>query len=92
MEAYLRYGDTARAMIEERGGRLLWTGRAEQILIGDPAAEWDVVALVEYPSRAAFIEMVSSPAYLEAHAEREAGLERTVVVACSPAPTALSTE
>jgi uncharacterized protein (DUF1330 family) len=92
MEAYLRYGDTARAMIEERGGRLLWTGRAEQILIGDPAADWDVVALVEYPSRAAFIEMVSSPAYLEAHAEREAGLERTVVVACSPAPTALSTE
>jgi len=89
MEAYLRYGDAAREMVEKRGGRLLWTGRAEQILIGDPAADWDVVALVEYPSRAAFIEMVSSPDYLEAHAEREAGLERTIVVACSPAPNAL---
>jgi uncharacterized protein (DUF1330 family) len=89
LEAYLRYGDAAREMVAELGGRLVWAGRAEQILIGDPAAHWDVVALVEYPSRAAFIEMVSSPAYLEAHAEREAGLERTLVVACSPAPTAL---
>ena len=83
-ESYLRYGDAARAMIEERGGRLVWSGRAEQVLIGDPAAEWDAVLLVEYPSRSAFIEMVSSPAYLEAHADREAGLERTIVIACSP--------
>jgi uncharacterized protein (DUF1330 family) len=83
-ESYARYGDAATGMIEQRGGRLLWSGRAEQVLIGDPAADWDVVLLVEYPSRAAFIEMVSSPAYLEAHADREAGLERTVVVACSP--------
>jgi uncharacterized protein (DUF1330 family) len=83
-EAYARYGDAALGMIEERGGRLLWSGRAEQVLIGDPAVDWDVVALVEYPSRGAFIEMVSSPAYLEAHAERQAGLERTIVVACSP--------
>jgi uncharacterized protein (DUF1330 family) len=83
-ESYLRYGDAARAMIEERGGRLVWSGRAEQVLVGDPAADWDAVLLVEYPSREAFIEMVSSPAYLEAHAHREAGLERTIVVACSP--------
>ena len=85
-ESYLRYGDAAIGMVEERGGRLLWSGRAEQILIGDPAADWDVVVLVEYPSRAAFIEMVSSPEYLQAHADREAALERTIVVACSPPP------
>jgi uncharacterized protein (DUF1330 family) len=84
-ESYLRYGDAAISMVEERGGRLLWSGRAEQVLIGDPAADWDVVLLVEYPSRSAFIEMVSSPEYLEAHDDREAGLERTIVVACNPA-------
>lgn len=87
-ESYLRYGDAARAMIEERGGRLVWSGRAEQVLIGDPAADWDAVLLVEYPSRAAFIAMVSSPAYIEAHADRAAGLERTIVVACSPTDVA----
>ena len=84
-DTYLRYGDAAVGMVEERGGRVLWSGRAQQVLIGDPAADWDVVVLVEYPSRAAFIEMVSSPEYLQAHADREAGLERTVVLACSPA-------
>jgi uncharacterized protein (DUF1330 family) len=83
-DTYLRYGDAAIGMVEDRGGRVLWSGRAEQVLIGDPAADWDVVVLVEYPSRAAFVEMVSSPEYLEAHADREAGLERTIVVACSP--------
>jgi uncharacterized protein (DUF1330 family) len=84
-DAYLRYGDAAIGMVEERGGRVLWSGRAEQVLIGDPAADWDVVVLVEYPSRAAFVEMVSSPEYLQAHADREAGLARTIVLACSPA-------
>lgn len=83
-ESYARYGDAAIGMIEDRGGRLLWSGRAEQVLIGDPAASWDVALLVEYPSRGAFIEMVSSPEYLEAHADREAALERTIVLACSP--------
>jgi hypothetical protein len=34
--------------------------------------------------------MVSRPEYLEAHAHRERALERTVVIACSPAvPDAL---
>jgi uncharacterized protein (DUF1330 family) len=84
-ESYLRYGDVAKDMIEERGGRLLWSGKAQQVLIGDPAADWDVVLLVQYPSRSAFIAMVSSPEYLRAHADREAALERTVVLACSPA-------
>lgn len=83
-EAYGRYGDAAVEMIEARGGAVLWTGRAEQILIGDPAEDWDAVLLVQYPNRKAFIEMVTTPEYDEAHKHREEGLERTVVVACSP--------
>ena len=83
-EAYRSYGDTAVTMIEERGGQVIWAGRADQILIGDPAEDWDQVLLVQYPSRAAFLDMVSQPTYQEAHEHREAGLDRTVVVACSP--------
>jgi uncharacterized protein (DUF1330 family) len=83
-EAYGRYRDAAVKMVEERGGKLLWAGQADQVLIGDPEEDWDVVALVEYPSRAAFIEMVSSPKYLEAHEHRESGLDRTVLLACTP--------
>ena len=54
--------------------------------IGTAEEDWDAVALVEYPSRAAFIAMVSSPEYLAAHAHRERALERTIVIACTPAP------
>jgi uncharacterized protein (DUF1330 family) len=68
-------------MVEDQGGRILWQGRADQVLIGDPAADWDSVVLVEYPSRKAFIDMVTAPKYEEAHEHREAGLERTVLVA-----------
>ncbi len=81
--AYRRYGDDAVRMIEERGGRILWQGRAEQVLIGDPAQDWDSVVLVEYPSRKAFLEMVSNPEYMKSHEHREGGLERTIVVACT---------
>jgi len=83
-EAYRSYGDVAVAMIEERGGSVIWAGRADQILIGDPGEDWDQVLLVQYPSRAAFLDMVSQPSYQEAHQHRESGLERTVVIACSP--------
>lgn len=80
-EAYQRYGDVVVKMVEDQGGRILWQGRADQVLIGDPAADWDSVVLVEYPSRKAFIDMVTAPKYEEAHEHREAGLERTVLVA-----------
>jgi uncharacterized protein (DUF1330 family) len=92
-DAYRRYGDTAVRMIESLGGRLLWAGRGEQVLIGDPREDWDAVIAVEYPSRQAFLEMVSRPDYLEAHADRERGLERTIVIACAPVePEALGSD
>lgn len=80
---YAKYGDAVVQMVEARGGKVLWMGRADQILIGDVADDWDSVALVEYPSRKAFVEMVSTPEYEQAHEHRESGLERTVLIACT---------
>jgi uncharacterized protein (DUF1330 family) len=89
--AYRDYSDQVVAMVEARGGRVIWTGRPEHVLIGDPAGDdWDLVALVSYPSRAAFIDMVTSPKYEEAHTDRERGLDRTVLLACEPLRNALA--
>ena len=83
--SYNRYGDAVTRMVEERGGRVLWTGRVDQVLIGDTGAnEWDAVALVQYPSRQAFLDMVTSDTYDSAHEHREGGLADTVVLACVP--------
>jgi uncharacterized protein (DUF1330 family) len=88
--AYRDYSDQVVSMVEARGGRVIWTGRPEHVLIGDSAADdWDLVALVSYPSRAAFIDMVTSPKYEEAHTHRERGLDRTVLLACEPLLNAL---
>lgn len=80
-ESYNRYGRDVRPMVEKLGGRILWHGKADQLLIG--GEEWDSIALVEYPSRTAFIEMATSQQMNEIHRNREAGLERTMLIACT---------
>jgi uncharacterized protein (DUF1330 family) len=83
--AYREYSEQVVKMVEARGGKVIWTGRPENVLIGDSEADaWDLVAMVSYPSRAAFIDMVTSPNYEEAHTHRERGLDRTVLLACEP--------
>jgi uncharacterized protein (DUF1330 family) len=90
--AYREYSDQVIKMVEARGGKVIWTGRPENVLIGDSDAdEWDLVALVSYPSRSAFIDMVTSSNYEEAHTHRERGLDRTVLLACEPLLSALGT-
>jgi uncharacterized protein (DUF1330 family) len=81
---YATYGDAATKMVAEGGGRVLYVGKCDQVLIGDTSETWDAIALVEYPSRKAFIEMVSRKDYQQAHTHREAGLERTVLLATTP--------
>ncbi len=88
--AYRDYSDQVVKMVEDRGGKVIWTGRPEQVLIGDDEGDaWDLVALVSYPNRAAFIDMVTSPTYEQAHTHRERGLDRTVLLACEPLLDAL---
>jgi uncharacterized protein (DUF1330 family) len=89
--AYREYSDQVVKMVEERGGRVIWTGRPENVVIGDSERDaWDLVVLVSYPSRAAFVDMVTSPSYHEAHTHRERGLDRTVLLACEPLLNALA--
>jgi uncharacterized protein (DUF1330 family) len=88
--AYRDYSDQVVKMVEARGGRVIWTGRPEHVLIGDRTADdWDLVALVSYPSRGAFVDMVTSPSYEQAHEHRARGLDRTVLLACEPLLNAL---
>ena len=63
-DAYLRYSATNVPMIKARGGTLLWTGEARTVALGVAEGnQWDYVALVYYPSVAAFIDMMTSADY-----------------------------
>ncbi|HTL85462.1 MAG TPA: DUF1330 domain-containing protein [Acidimicrobiia bacterium] len=80
---YGKYGDSVVQMVEKQGGKVLWLGKVDQTLIGPVDDTWDAVALVQYPSRKAFIEMTSTKEYDSAHEHRESGLERTRLFACT---------
>ena len=63
-DAYLRYSAITVPMIKARGGTLLWTGNAKAVALGaEDSNEWDYVALVYYPTVAAFIDMMTSAEY-----------------------------
>lgn len=70
-ERYEEYMEAVRPIGEGIGARVVYAGRPAPAMIG--AESWDLVLLVEYPSRAAFLEMIGSPEYGEiAHLRTEA--------------------
>jgi len=60
-ERYEEYGAAVAPLLEKVGGRIVWLGEASPALLGEES--WDLVALVEYPSRQAFLDMVGSEEY-----------------------------
>jgi len=73
-EAYRRYVSVAAVKIAELGGKIVWTSSVKMSVIAPEGEEWDDAILVQYPSRAAFIQMVSQPDYLAAAVHRTAAL------------------
>lgn len=84
---YMKYSAAVLPMVTACGGKVLFMGRGHFCLIGD--ANWDAVAVVQYPSKQAFIAMTASPEYQAIHHHRDAGLEGQVLYALKQgAPTA----
>ena len=73
-EAYGAYGAAVLPMVAARGGSVELMGATSATLIGPADEEWDDIVLIRYPSRNAFIDMVSSEEYRAAAVDRTAGL------------------
>ncbi|MEU6220280.1 DUF1330 domain-containing protein [Streptomyces sp. NPDC047022] len=83
-EEYGRYEELVREQLAEVGAEVRWVGLVRHVLIGDPALDgWEAVALVAYPSKEAFIEMVTAHRYQEASEHRDRGLAATVLLCCT---------
>ncbi len=82
-EAYALYGEQAAPFLAAVGGRMLSAVEARQVVIGPEETEWDLALLVEYPSRAKFLEMAVDPAYLKVHEHRAAALADSRLIACA---------
>src|SRR5687768_2419418 len=73
-ERYAQYSEAVAPLLENAGGRIIYAGAGGSALIGP--SEWGLVVLVEDPTRRAFIEMTSSPEYVEIAHLRTESLER----------------
>lgn len=86
-DAYLRYSALTVPMIKARGGTLLWTGDAKTVALGEQDGnQWDYLALVYYPSVAAFIDMMTSEDYkIRCDPHRRNGCAEHVIIATAEA-------
>ena len=73
--AYALYAAEVVKLVEKHGGRSIYGGAVTGLILGEVEDNWDMVALVEYPSLNGFRAMISSPEYQKIAIHRAAGLE-----------------
>ena len=84
--AYRRYAEAMRKLVEGRGGRFLFSGRATAQVIGAGGEGFELIGRVEYPSRKAFVEIATSPEVAAIGVHRSEGLEGQWLLATTATP------
>jgi len=83
-DAYSRYSKGDMPLLKKVGGTVLWAGHVEGVAFGELAdGHWDWVVMVRYPSRAAFLEMMTSTEYAQINVDRENGVEAHAILAAN---------
>jgi uncharacterized protein (DUF1330 family) len=84
-EAYAAYGRDSGPVFSRLGGRIVWRGNFEFMLIGPMDEKWDECFIAEYPSVSAFVEMLRDPVYREAVKHRQAAVLDSRLIRLAPA-------
>ena len=85
-EAYMRYAAAMQPIVEGAGGRFLFSGDVQGLVIGAVEELWDLVGIVEYPSRAEFFRIATSPEVHDIGVHREAGLAGQLLIPLTAHP------
>lgn len=83
-EAYAAYGRLSAPVLARVGGRVIWRGKMEQMLIGPQDVMWDHSFIVEYPDVDAFVAMIKDPEYQAAVPHRQAGIVDSRLIRMQP--------
>lgn len=83
-EAYAAYGRESGPIFRRVGGRIAWSGDFRLMLIGPAEERWDRCFIAEYPSGAAFVEMVKDPEYQKAVIHRQAAVLDSRLIRLNP--------
>ena len=86
-EAYASYGRESGPVFTRLGGRIVWRGKFELMLIGPQTEHWDHCFIAQYPSVGAFVEMIRDPVYREAVKHRQVAVEDSRLIRLAPVET-----
>ena len=83
-EAYAAYGRDSGPVFARLGGRIVWRGNFEFMLIGPSDEKWDECFIAEYPTVSAFVSMIRDPVYREAVKHRQAAVLDSRLIRLAP--------
>ena len=83
-EAYRAYARESGPIFKRLGGRQVWAGKPELMLIGPESEAWDLAFIAEYPSTDAFVAMLRDPDYREAVRHRQAAVADSRLIRMHP--------
>lgn len=86
-EAYAEYGRLSGPIFARSGGKIIWSGQFEHMVIGPVDEVWDAAFIAEYPTGQAFLDMVFDPDYRAIVHHRSAAVETSRLVRLKPQPT-----
>lgn len=84
MAAYAAYGRESQSVFARLGGRIVWRGEQEMMLIGPSDERWDICFIAEYPSVAAFVAMIKDPDYRAAMIHRQVAVSDSRLIRLAP--------
>ena len=74
-DAYAIYAEEVAGHLAKVGGKPVFGGEVERLMLGEVEDLWDKVAIAMYPSRKAMLQMINDPDYIVSAQHRVAGLE-----------------
>ena len=80
-EAYAVYRGRLAQHVTSAGGRLIFLGRVRHLVLGQVEELWDEVMIVKFPSKEAYVEVISAPEIAEWGEHRRAGLAGQLLMA-----------
>jgi uncharacterized protein (DUF1330 family) len=83
-EAYAAYGRESGPVFRRLGGRIVWSGKFDMVLIGPQGEYWDICFIAEYPNAEAFIAMLRDEDYRKAVKHRQAAVFDSRLIRMQP--------
>ena len=78
-ERYFEYVSRVGPLVQRHGAEILYAGDGRTPLAAETGQAWDAVALVQYPTRRAFADMIAEPDYKTADELRMSALQEAVL-------------